>query len=195
MATASSTGAIDAISQGDGMLPANSDNNDESIRRDDDTHPPRNVSPDNVPTLDPVPTENHAERHGLPDNTNNEEEEFPGIDTCPISFVPPARAVRFSIRSSDGTASPQVFEYSELFRNVFTLWGNGENRTMVRHPLTSATIERSRALEFFTPVTEEEQSRMTAYRQRHNLPAQDPSPLTPEDIMLMHNVHQQTRIK
>ena len=142
----------------------------------------------------PLPANNSNEqshqqiqRRVTPDES---EYEFPSILTCPINDEPPISGVRFVIPDANNAVSQQVFEYSALFCNVFTVWGNTTNQRIVRHPYTSATIERERAIHFFQPVSTEEQQLMHAARENKQLPMIESSPLTHADYLLMNQVHE-----
>lgn len=154
---------------------------------DPNMSPPSDAN-DTSPTnnnVDPTQPENQSQPIVSPAEDDTYDD-FPSELTCPLTFEPPARGVRFLIPDAEGHTNRQCFEYSFLFRNVFTAWGGERNRQFVRHPLTSAKIRRDRALQYFEPVTAEEQAEM--HRKRGD--TEDRHPLGHEDFMRMNTLHQ-----
>jgi hypothetical protein len=72
-------------------------------------------------TLTPHQNQQHQpppQRHVSPEETS----EFPSSLYCPIADEPPVNGVRFVIPDPNGVVNRQVFEYSQLFRTVFTTY-------------------------------------------------------------------------
>lgn len=111
-------------------------------------------------------------------------EDFPSELTCIISGFPPSNGVRFLIRDENDATSNQVFDLSYLLRWIFTEGESGNPK--VKHPITSAAIDRDMALEFVTEVSEEEQNRFNEYRKRNGVSNEPPSL---EDVQLMNQYH------
>lgn len=153
----------------------------------------------NIPSVDDVPAANPPSGNDAsaanPSSGNDApaanppsgENEFPSILTCPICMVPPANGVRFDIEDSNHQMSPQVFEESSLFRYISTTGLIFMYRN-VKHPLTSATVRRDRALMRVIKVSRETQERINRQRRHMGLSLEDPSPITQDD----HNRYNET---
>ena len=88
-------------------------------------------------------------RVDLPTDDDN----LPSRLLCPLLVnEPPVRGVTFEVPTASGIVSSQIFEYSEIFRHIYTL-GRGQAFRHVAHPITRASILRSSALSFVRDVS------------------------------------------
>lgn len=86
----------------------------------------------------------------------------------------------------DGLISPQVFEYSLLYRSI-AIQGRTAIR-FVRHPMNAGWVRRDGALALVRRVSPEVQAIITAERSRQSLSLMDEDPVNDAD----RELYQQT---
>ena len=123
--------------------------------------------------VSPVVLESHVQ----------EGDDFPSGNLCPFLVnEPPAAGAYFDVPGDGGQLSPQVFEYSRLYRYIYTI-GLGRAVRSVRHPINGGWIEREQAITVIRRVSPDLQEQLDAERRRRDLPLQDDLPLINEDYV------------
>lgn len=119
-----------------------------------------------------------------PQDTNvgvaNANTEFRSDLLCPLTQEPPARGCRFNTPLDNGTVPNTVFEYSALYRHIYTQ-GAGPSYRKVRHPIFNVMVPRKDALAMVEFVAPHEQQLMRAERCRLGLGIREDEPLTDQD--------------
>ena len=106
--------------------------------------------------------------------------DFPSLLTCPINMEPPAVPVTFDVPNEDGVLCSQVFEYSALYRAIYTK-GVRQAYRKIRHTITGDWIRRDQALALVKRVPPNLQAMIAAERVRLGLSIDDDEPVGPDD--------------
>lgn len=81
-----------------------------------------------------------------------DDNDIPSFYVCPYILDPPVQVVYFDVPGSDGQISPQVFEYSQLYRDI-TILGRITPFQSIRHSLNGGWICHDQALALVHPVS------------------------------------------
>ena len=109
---------------------------------------------------------------------------FLSILICLITQEPPIAAVTCVIRGDNNHISPQVFEYSELFRMI-TVRGSGTEAAVnsVLYPTMRTSIQRDHATRLMKPVSPELQARITLQQRLLGLTLVDDNPIVQANLL------------
>ena len=109
-------------------------------------------------------------------------DDFPSYFVCPYTLEPPVNGVTFNATTRSSGVSPQVFEYSRIYRDISMHGREGTFRSF-HHPTNGATVRRDNAMSLLRPVSDETQAILTAERVRLGLSETDDLPITLNDTL------------